>query len=203
MIIGGEVDAGRYSALKDEPSYIFADSWPVWDAKPENKDEPVNWVELKTSEEIRQDRDDLKFERKLLKIWAQSFLLGVPKVIVGFRSKDGILKRIEELETKTIPGNVKKKGRGSWDGNLCINFAASFLQCKCHHLSRFNGTGLKSTGLQGTVSDSGVWRIRKREQSPGIEVFKVEESGYGDILTPDFIRWRQTLPSNNGTEPVA
>ena len=72
----------------------------------------------------------LKYERKLLKFWVQSFLLGVPKIIVGFRSHNGILQRLEELETKNIPGIVKKQGKGTWDGNLCINFAAAFLDCK-------------------------------------------------------------------------
>ena len=72
----------------------------------------------------------LKYERKLLKFWIQSFLLGVPKIIVGFRSKDGILERLEELETSSIPGTVKNKGKGSWDGNTCINFAAGFLDCR-------------------------------------------------------------------------
>lgn len=87
-------------------------------------------MELKTSEEIHSDGDMLKFERKLLKFWAQSFLLGVPKIIVGFRSKHGILQRLEELETQKIPGNVKRLGRNSWDGNLCINFTAAFLDCE-------------------------------------------------------------------------
>ena len=72
----------------------------------------------------------LKYERKLLKFWIQSFLLGVPKIIVGFRTKDGILERLEELETSGIPGTVKKKGKGSWDGNTCIGFAAAFLDCR-------------------------------------------------------------------------
>ena len=85
---------------------------------------------MKTSAEIENDRDMLKYERKLLKFWIQSFLLGVPKIIVGFRSRDGILRRLEELETKNLPGLVKRKGKGSWDGNVCINFTASFLGCK-------------------------------------------------------------------------
>ena len=70
----------------------------------------------------------LKYERKLLKFWIQSFLLGVPKIIVGFRSKDGILERLEELETASIPSTVKKN-KASWDGNTCINFTANFLEC--------------------------------------------------------------------------
>jgi len=70
-----------------------------------------------------------KYERKLLKFWIQSFLLGVPKIIVGFRSKTGVLERLEELETSKLPGIVKRNGKGTWDGNLCINFTAAFLDC--------------------------------------------------------------------------
>ena len=110
MVLGGEVDS-------------------VWDLKPEDKNEPINWVELKTTAEIESDRDIVKFERKLLKFWAQSFLLGVPKIIVGFRTKDGILRRLEELDTQSIPDRVKASGRNTWDGNICINFAAAFLEC--------------------------------------------------------------------------
>ena len=71
----------------------------------------------------------INFERKLMKFWIQSFLLGVPKIIVGFRSPQGILKRIEEMDTASIPGTVKRRGKCSWDGNMCINFASALLEC--------------------------------------------------------------------------
>lgn len=71
-----------------------------------------------------------KYERKLLKFWAQSFLLGVPTIIVGMRDQDGIVRRLEQLDTASIPGKVKKVGKASWDGNICINFTAAFLDCK-------------------------------------------------------------------------
>ncbi|CEO58456.1 Putative HLA class III protein Dom3z [Penicillium brasilianum] len=157
MVLGGEVDA-------------------VWDCKPDRKEDPIHWVELKTSAEIRNDRDMLKYERKLLKFWAQSFLLGVPKIIVGFRDQQGIVHRLEELETASIPGKVKKVGRGSWDGNICINFAAAFLEW-----------------LKQVIQGEGVWRIRKVEKSHKIEVYKVEESGHGDILSSAFKTWREGL----------
>lgn len=108
---------------------FLADNMVVWDCKPEKKDAPINWVELKTSAEMYTDKDLRKYERKLLKFWAQSFLLGVPKIVVGFRSMHGILERLEEVETRDIPGNVKRLGRGTWDGNICINFTAQFLEC--------------------------------------------------------------------------
>jgi RAT1-interacting protein len=71
----------------------------------------------------------LKYERKLLKFWAQSFLLGVPKIIVGFRDQNGICHNLEELDTASIPGKVLSVGKRSWDGNICINFAGAFLDC--------------------------------------------------------------------------
>ncbi len=145
----------------------------VWDTKPEDKSAPINWVELKTSAEIRTDRDQVKFERKLLKFWIQSFLLGVPKIVVGFRDQDGILHRLEELDVQGIPDKVKNSGRRLWDGNTCINFAASFLEW-----------------LKTVITEDGVWRIRKREKVPVLEVVKLEESGHGDILSENFVQWR-------------
>lgn len=146
-------------------------------------------MELKTSAEIHSDRDMLKYERKLLKFWAQSFLLGVPKIIVGFRDQQGIVRRLEELETSTLPGKVKKYGKGSWDGNICINFAAAFLECMSPYRTPWFFL-LIFQGLKTTILEDGTWRIRKLEKSPVIEVFKVEERGHGDILSPAFSAWR-------------
>lgn len=47
-------------------------------------------------------------------------------------------------------------------------------------------------GLKNTITEGGVWRIRKRERSPVIEIFKHEESGCGDILLPEFVEWRNS-----------
>ncbi|KAF7511275.1 decapping endonuclease targeting mRNA [Endocarpon pusillum] len=156
MIIGGEVDA-------------------VWDVKPTHPSStPINYIELKTAAKIHTDRDQAKFERKLLKFWAQSFLLGVPKIIVGFRTKDGILTDLEEMETQAIPEMVKR-GKGFWDGNICINFAAGFLEW-----------------LKTIITEQGVWRIRKVEKSSRLEIFKIEETGHGDILSRNFMDWRSS-----------
>ncbi|KAI1924561.1 decapping endonuclease targeting mRNA [Ophidiomyces ophidiicola] len=172
LILGGEVDAGEHYI---GPYLRFEYSFPdlVWDCKPERKEDPINWVELKTTAEIRNDRDILKYERKLLKFWAQSFLLGVPKIIVGFRDQHGILRRLEEMATHEIPGSVKRHGRNSWDGNICINFTAQLLDW-----------------LRNIISTEGVWRIRKREKAPVIEVFKLEDTGHGGILSDAFMNWR-------------
>lgn len=40
------------------------------------------------------------------------------------------------------------------------------------------------------VTTDGVWRIQKREKVPFLEVFRIEETGHGDILLPAFVDWR-------------
>ena len=45
--------------------------------------------------------------------------------------------------------------------------------------------------LKDTISTDGVWKIRRHEKSPRIEVFKVEETGHGDIISQDFLAWRR------------
>ncbi|KAI1214890.1 RAI1-domain-containing protein [Annulohypoxylon truncatum] len=164
LCIGGEVDA-------------------IWDSKPAEKGAPINWIELKTSVEIRDDRTMQNFERKLMKFWIQSFLLGVPKIIVGFRSQQGILTKIEEIQTAKIPETAAKRGVRTWNANVCINFASAFLEW-----------------LKSTINDEGVWRIRRRPRSGVIEVFKVEEVGHGRILTDEFINWRIKLSMNSASK---
>jgi RAT1-interacting protein len=156
LVLGGEVDGLSHPKLSDP-------------------DAPIPWVELKTSEELppgAQYRDVLKYERKLLKFWAQSFLLGVPKVIVGFRSKEGILRAIDTYDTARIPGMVRR-GTGCWDGNVCINFTAAFLD----HLKR-------------TITEEGVYKISLRKKSGVINVVKVVDRGTGNILSQEFLDCR-------------
>ncbi|KAH6892240.1 RAI1 like PD-XK nuclease-domain-containing protein [Thelonectria olida] len=163
LCLGGEVDA-------------------IWDSKPKEKGSPINWVELKTSAEIRNQGDMENFHRKLMKYWIQSFLLGVPKIMVGFRTRDGILVDVKELETQNIPETVNNNPNPKWNADMCVNFAGVFLEW-----------------LMQTINDEGVWRIARRPQSPTIEVYRVEETGHGDILSDEFKNWRIKLalgPSN-------
>jgi RAT1-interacting protein len=160
LVLGGEVDG------------LLA-------PKPSKPDEPVQWVELKTSEELppshqQQHRDILKFERKLLKFWAQSFLLGVPKIVVGFRSKAGILRSLQTFNTHEIPGMVRR-GTNCWDGNVCINFAAAFLEW-----------------LKEVVTDEGVYSIVLRKKSGIVEVKRVGD-GTGKIVSEEFKRFKSGI----------
>ncbi|KAM5342508.1 hypothetical protein ACJ41O_013474 [Fusarium nematophilum] len=163
LCLGGEVDA-------------------IWDSKPEAQGSPINWVELKTTAEIRNPGDMEAFHRKLMKYWIQSFLLGVPRIVVGFRTRDGILVDTNDMETHRIPDTVNAQPNPKWNADMCVNFAAAFLEW-----------------LSQNINDEGVWRIQRQPQSPTIELFKVEETGHGDILSDEFKNWRIKLalgPSN-------
>lgn len=60
-------------------------------------------VELKTHKVIDSNRMDSIFHKKMLKFWAQSWLLGVPTIEVGFRDDAGILRAQREFEVSKIP----------------------------------------------------------------------------------------------------
>ena len=59
------------------------------------------------------------------------------------------------------------------------------------------------SGLKQTIISDGVWRIRRRERSPVIEVFKLEETGYGDILSQGFVNWRTKTDEEKANEVQA
>lgn len=158
LVIAGEVDA-------------------VLGQKPEDATRPIPWVELKTSQDFSsQDRRDvLKFERKLLRFWAQSFLLGVPSIVVGFRSPTGQLTRIQEIDTQKIPQQVKQS-TWAWDGNASINFTSQVLEF-----------------LKRTIVGEGVWRIQRIKGKRIISAFKIEDRGTGGIVEEAFKLHRERL----------
>ncbi|KAI8869161.1 RAI1-domain-containing protein, partial [Ramicandelaber brevisporus] len=91
------------------------------------------YLELKTSKQPGNPTEVQFFERnKLLKFWAQSFLAGIPTVIVGWRTHSGrgsnrcSVTGIQRFETRDIPRMVRGKP-WMWDPNVCLNFADEFI----------------------------------------------------------------------------
>eukprot|EP00172_Hildenbrandia_rubra_P000564 Plantae.Rhodophyta-Hildenbrandia_rubra.ctg1300.p1 GENE.Plantae.Rhodophyta-Hildenbrandia_rubra.ctg1300~~Plantae.Rhodophyta-Hildenbrandia_rubra.ctg1300.p1 ORF type:complete len:388 (-),score=43.21 Plantae.Rhodophyta-Hildenbrandia_rubra.ctg1300:741-1904(-) len=62
------------------------------------------YVEFKTMKEPRSPRDFENLHKfKFLKFWIQSYLAGVPRIILGVRDQYGTLLRIDELSTRQLP----------------------------------------------------------------------------------------------------
>ncbi|XP_077980374.1 decapping and exoribonuclease protein-like [Glandiceps talaboti] len=86
-----------------------------------------HYIELKTSREMDSERQYRNFKRfKLIKWWAQSFLVGVPTIICGFRDDDGKVVRLESFETLRVP-DLQKGERYAWNPSVCLNFCDEFL----------------------------------------------------------------------------
>ncbi|KAK7207791.1 putative Dhp1-interacting protein Din1 [Myxozyma melibiosi] len=172
MIVGGEVDCAKDykpDEQRDNP-----------DNDAELFDNPLDhYVELKTNQVINHDTGARNFEKKLLRVWAQSFLLGVPKAIVGFRTREGYLQTFEEFEVQKIPAMIKKSKfyhpRNSWDGNEAIAFLAACLQwIKTSIPAEENGE---------------VWKLRYIARSDYLLLMKAP--GQASFLHPDFVEWRK------------
>jgi len=84
-----------------------------------------DFVELKTNRFIENERQQGNFKRfKLLKWWAQSFLVGIPTVVCGYRDDRGIVSKLESIPVKNMPSMA----RDQWNGNICMNFCQQFLE---------------------------------------------------------------------------
>lgn len=93
--------------------------------KPHLKHSTQRYVEMKTSRRVdnqRQHENLIKF--KAIKWWAQSHLIGIPRVICGFRNDDGI---VESLESYNLPDLVKMGDR-YWKPEDMLTFLDNFLQ---------------------------------------------------------------------------
>lgn len=144
MVIGGEVDCirGRYTGKTD------------------------SFVELKTSLVIRGPHDEGRFEKKLLKFYLQSFLLGVPEILVGFRTPAGVVTTTQTFKTIHLPRLVRGKP-DAWDPLICLDWGHRFI------------TFLRKVVQAGDdVSSSSVWRVRFVPSS-GVSVQLL--SGQSDI----------------------
>lgn len=182
LLLGGEVDCCfDYKPVQDEDSVVDSED-DYSGMRPPSATKALesivsHYVELKTSKAISSDRDRTSFEKfKLLKFWAQSFLLGIPRIIVGFRDDNGTLVEEETFETLKIPGLVRE-GTGAWDGNVCINFAGEVLNF-----------------IRANVSDDCVHRIQYRGQgAPGVEIFSLPEGDSHDFLTPQYRQHKEPV----------
>ncbi|KAF1329197.1 Decapping nuclease dxo, partial [Globisporangium splendens] len=83
-----------------------------------------NYVELKTFRVLQREKDQFVFERfKLLAFWIQSFIVGIPKIVCGFRNDDFELCKLQTFKTVEIPSFCRKY----WSPTACLNFTSSFL----------------------------------------------------------------------------
>lgn len=88
---------------------------------------PNNYIELKTTRIMQHFKQRQNFARyKLIKFWGQSFLAGLPEIVVGLRDDDGIVRELKTYKTIEIPA-VCKGFPNHWNPNICMNFLDGLL----------------------------------------------------------------------------
>lgn len=161
VILGGEVDC-------------------VSDYKPDTGNSLPHYLELKSTRTIMNEKHARTFERKLLKSWAQSFLLGVPKIVYGFRDDNGRLKSIEEYNTESIPALVKgstvTSPENQWNGMDAISWYSALLDWIVK---------VVANGENGTV-----WRFAYTAEKNHVELIQLESAK--SFLSDEFLEHRQT-----------
>ncbi|KAJ6513060.1 RAI1-domain-containing protein [Mycena sanguinolenta] len=161
LVIGGEVDCvrGKYTGKTD------------------------TFVELKTSMVIRNPQDEMRFEKKLLKFYMQSFLLGVPEILVGFRTPGGEVTTTQTFRTVEIPRLVRSKAHG-WDPGRCLAWGEAFLEFLKKHVpshKQTEGDGAVAEGKQeDTHAEAAVWRVTFRP-SVGVELRQLDDAALRDV----------------------
>lgn len=141
-----------------------------------------HFVELKTSVAIENPRQMASFEKKLFRTWAQSFLMGVRKVVYGFRDQQLILRLVEGYETDEIPVLLKN--------NKNLNLMTAL---------KWYGAAVEWIRNEVPLDDElKAWRL---SYDPGTRLFTLMELmgdenaqlRQGELLTREFIAWRTTL----------
>lgn len=89
----------------------------------------------------------------------------------------GTLTHVQEFETTRIPALVRQGGR-SWDSAVCISFVGELLEF-----------------LRRCIEEGGVYKISRKDKSASIEILKIEDEGYGSILSQEFVDWRNEARS--------
>ncbi len=165
IIIGGEVDC-------------------VWDYKPESGNPLSHYVELKTSKAINEPSQSVKFEKKLYKTWAQCFLLGIQKVIYGFRDDNLILRSVEQYKVDEIPVLLK---------NNPVN--TNPRKINCIDSLKWYGAVVEWIVKNVPKEESKAFRLSYDPSTKSLSLFELTPDVgssilEGGLLTEDFKNWR-------------
>ncbi|XP_061925545.1 decapping and exoribonuclease protein-like isoform X2 [Entelurus aequoreus] len=108
-------------------SLLFSGEVDCRDKDPNAPDPPACYIELKTTKCLNAEYLRDKFYRyKLNHWWAQSYLLGVSRIVTGFRNDDGIVESVKTFEVSDIPKIAEREVK-FWKPNVCMNFCSKFL----------------------------------------------------------------------------
>lgn len=138
-----------------------------------------HYIELKTSAELNSDGRTRSFEKwKAGKWWAQSYLLGVRSVVVGWRRENGDVNRVRWMGVDSL-ASAAAHGNPSWSPKRALTSVHRVLTWLKKTLEEelSPGVGMKRDLAESRDEEGGKskrYRLRYRGSGcPGIELLSV------------------------------
>lgn len=158
----------------------------VWDYLPESG-QPKHYAELKTSRIVTNPNQAVTFEKKLFKTWAQCFLLGISKVVYGFRNDDYLLENVEVFTTDEIPVLLKENKIPRKSAPILCTQSLKWYGAVLEWLSKIDRLEEKAFRLEFKQGDSKLTLSEVPEQN---------ETLRKEIFPEGFVAWRRNLPTD-------
>lgn len=179
----------------------------VYDFKPSNysdndidgkmgpcTDNISHYAELKCTGQISSERDSFFFTKKLFRTWLQCFIIGIPRIIYGFRDQNYQLLTIEEYNTFDIPNLVRNNSSHYSNSNnqLATQFNESmewysfFIEWLMENIPRNNDR-------------IDIYTLTASHDTLQLQQIKQDDSLYNEIwddpnfLIQDFKEWRKSI----------
>lgn len=164
----------------------------VYDFYEDGKDNLKHYAELKCIKYVNSANDAKRFEFRLFKAWLQCFLVGLPRIIYGFRDEQNILKTVEEYLTAEIPVLLKNSNNKQLQ-NACID-AIKWYGLLVEWL-------LKMVPKIDSTHDNDIRAFKLVYADNYLRLSEIEENDdeyndlvYGEtVITNDFKEWRRKM----------
>lgn len=156
----------------------------VWDYKPQDRNPLPHYIELKTSKQITEPGQSITFEKKLYKTWAQCFLLGITRVIYGFRDDNLGLRSVDEYKTDEIPVLLKSNP---------VNTNPKKINCV--DSLKWYGAVVEWIKKEIPQDETKAWRLTFNPSQKTLSLYELTPDVAdglvnGGILTEEFKQWR-------------
>ncbi|SCU86354.1 LAMI_0D01706g1_1 [Lachancea mirantina] len=169
----------------------------IFDFKEDSSTNLKHYAELKCTKGVNSFADARNFEKKIFRTWLQCFLVGINRIIYGFRDDRFILKSAEEFTTSEIP--VLLKTNSGPLANACmdaIKWYGALTEWLLATIPRENGS-LEAKAFTLTFDNNHLKLNELAKDHPNYEsVVNGDE-----VLTREFRDWRKSL-ANASTQGV-
>lgn len=160
----------------------------VWDYVPQDGEDILpHYVELKTAKAVQAVPQAVNFEKKLFKTWAQCFLLGIKRIVYGFRDDKYILRNVEVYNTEEIPVMLSSNELPRKEPLVCMQALKWY--------------GAVLDWIVANVDAHDESKAYKLDYDSGSRTFMLSECvgdenrvlRNGGILTEEFKAWRESI----------